>query len=364
MSDAPEIAALRTEVAIIEQQLLHVNELRKCDAKRAAELLAVKDDQLQFIKRALTQALQLPGALAAHAVMPAQNRAVRQRAAAVSVPPLDDDALLDKIFGLVGVGEYFYVAGVCRRWRGRYITLCYNAAAENLEEVDNDELSSKLRTSVASAVITADRLQMAFNDTLAVAQLYRGSFGRKVARYSLEPVVVFALAKQHDLRWDDQYCSCAAAENRLDLLQWLRSRGCPWDVDGMLAVMSRYGKLNRRAMLEWLQSRTRPWTGEEKSSLLWAAVQSRSYPDAEWLREQGAAWPNSFIPVINWVRWTQPMVKYALAHGAAWGDWDCQTLLPEAVEQHMCPRNQQRAKELLDWAHANGCPCTCGQVVA
>jgi hypothetical protein len=356
----------------------------------------VKDHELQFVKRTLTQALQLPGAVASQALVPAQDRAVRQRAAAVSVPPLDDDVLLDKIFDFVGSGDYFYVAGVCRRWRGRYITLCYKAAANEVEEeaaeveeaeVEEAELEEagleeaeaeeqaereeyrslirgKLRTSLASAVITADRQQMALDDRFRFAQLYPGQFGDTVAHSSLEPVAVFALAKQYDLRWDGEHCLWAAIANRLDLLQWLHSRGCPWNIDTILVNIS-LRSLNL-AVLKWLRSKTGPWARVHRASLLQAAVRTENYPAAEWLREQGAAWPKNFHSRIDsgWIDWTQPMVKYALDHGAAWGEWDCQKLLPEEVEQHIFPADQQVAKELLDWAHANGCPCTCGQARA
>jgi hypothetical protein len=348
MSVAPDLAALYTKVAILEQQL------------------ALKDQELQLVKHA--QALQLPGTVGLQALVPAQDRALRQRAAVVSVPPLDDDALLDKIFGLVGSGDYFYVAGVCRRWRGRYITHCYKAADEKLkaeateeeEEDQNNQHSSKLRTGVASAVITADRLQMAFNDKLTVAQLRPQLFGHSVAQLSLEPITVFALAKQYDLSWDVEHCLWAVLEDRLDLVQWLRSRGCPWNIDHIFTRISSLRRVDVD-MLKWLRTKTGAWAADRKASLLRAALQIEKYPAAEWLRQQGAAWPDSFRISKYWVVYTQPIVKYALDHGAAWGVWDCQKLLPATVEQHMLPCNQQLAKELLEWAHANGCPCTCGQ---
>jgi hypothetical protein len=50
------------------------------------------------------------------------------------------------------------------------------------------------------------------------------------------------------------------------------------------------------------------------------------------------------------------MVKYALEQDASWGEWDCQKLSPETLQQRMDPDDRQHAKELSDWAHA----CTCG----
>jgi hypothetical protein len=369
MSVAPEVAALTSNrVDVLEQQLAHAN-----------EMLAVRDQELLFVKRSLANALLLPGAVASQALMPAQDRAVRQRAVDVTVSPLEDE-LLDKIFGLVGNGEYFFVASVCRRWRGRYITLRYRATAKDLEEeeaaeeaageeVDDEDtierdkrkslLQSKLRTGLASAVTTAGRFQMALNDKLTVAQLRPGLFGHSVAQLSLDPIAVFALAKQYDLRWHVQHCLWAVLNNRLELLQWLRRRGCPWSVDHIFTKLSSHRRVDVD-LLKWLQTRTGPWGAPRKANLLRAAVRTENFPAAEWLREQGAAWPKSFQTSRYWVTWTQQMVQYALQHGALWGDWKCQKYSPAALER-MCSLNQQRVKELLDWAHANGCPCTCGQ---
>eukprot|EP00953_Heterococcus_sp_UTEX-ZZ885_P004173 2752-Heterococcus_DN1.PRE.1 len=37
---------------------------------------------------------------------------------------LGNDVLLHTIFTFVGINEFLYVGGVCRRWRRRYISVC------------------------------------------------------------------------------------------------------------------------------------------------------------------------------------------------------------------------------------------------
>jgi hypothetical protein len=46
----------------------------------------------------------------------------------IAVPA--NNQVLDTVFNFVGVGDYYYVAGVCRNWRGRYLTLCPQYTSE------------------------------------------------------------------------------------------------------------------------------------------------------------------------------------------------------------------------------------------
>jgi hypothetical protein len=68
---------------------------------------------------------------------------------------LDKDFILDEVFSYVGIGEYIYAAAVCRRWRGRYIKLCYNKVAEDSTDM--------LCTCYKSTIATAGRFQLALD---------------------------------------------------------------------------------------------------------------------------------------------------------------------------------------------------------
>jgi hypothetical protein len=140
--------------------------------------------------------------------------------------PLDKDELLDAVFTYVGVGEYFFAAGVCRRWRGRYIKLCYNKAALAVK-VD------KLRTSFKSAIVTAARLHLALtgSNSLTIAELQANdnTLAKQITRYALDPIAVLTLARVRELTWTTWLCEGAACNNKLELLKWLRESGCPWE---------------------------------------------------------------------------------------------------------------------------------------
>jgi hypothetical protein len=84
---------------------------------------------------------------------------------------------------------------------------------------------------------------------------------------------------------------------------------------------------------------------------------------AKWLRQLGAVWPSTFIGSIMFqhvpcvkICWTVPAIKWALANGCAWGEWQCQKLNPDL---YTLQGNKRSATEVFAWAHKNGCPCTC-----
>jgi hypothetical protein len=53
----------------------------------------------------------------------------------------------------------------------------------------------------------------------------------------------------------------------------------------------------------------------------------------------------------------QQQLQWAIASGSGWRFWQCEHFAPKRyASAHM----QHQAAAALDWAHANGCPCSCG----
>jgi hypothetical protein len=132
--------------------------------------------------------------------------------------------VLDHVFSFVGSREYLYTAAVCRRWQGRYITLCYKKAAGKAE---------KLQTSYRSTVMSASGLQLAIQSGLDLADIFADEweFATDVVVYSIDPIAVLAVAKLYDLQWTPDLCRKAAMTNKLDLLRWLHLHKCPWNLE-------------------------------------------------------------------------------------------------------------------------------------
>jgi hypothetical protein len=140
-------------------------------------------------------------------------------------------------------------------------------------------------------------------------------------------------------------------------------------------------------MLKFLRNITPKWRYKDLQHLLHAAGSAERFTSAKWLRDIGAAWPDSFYRTasehIRGVNecWSVAAVQWALADGCSWGDWQCSKLMPELYtcrasydsryrdgklvyneQQCECPGERcmkRNAIELFKWAHENGCPCTC-----
>jgi hypothetical protein len=275
----------------------------------------------------------------------------------------------------VGIGDYYYVASVCRNWRGRYMKLCGSTAAG----ADSTGVARELYTLHTNTVISESRLQLALDNGLAVQQLNltHPVLVMTIFCRSFEPKKVLTLARLYGSAWSECTPACAAAATKYDMLMWLLKCGCPLDLVGMLeeANNSRYGLDH----LKTLRAITGPWPAKELAIMLWCAGRHDELDTVKWLCEQAAAWPKSYCKTATgqWSEcWSLRCVQWALANGSAFLEWRCQDLVAhqyycklgvddhtddtDTCKAHNCSR--KNAIELCQWAHENGCPCTCGDV--
>jgi hypothetical protein len=171
------------------------------------------------------------------------------------------------------------------------------------------------------------------------------------------------LLRLHGVPWDANLCSYAAFLCKLPLLQWLHSNECPMDEQRVLRNASRGGSVGT---LEWLLTVTAPWSDSTKAEMLKRAAWCGKLATAQWLRTRGARWPQKFAgqcsdcvtnDTINEC-WSLTAVQRALASDSGWLDWHCEEFAAARFSRRFA---KQHAADVLEWAHANGCPCTCGQ---
>jgi hypothetical protein len=117
------------------------------------------------------------------------------------------------------------------------------------------------------------------------------------------------------------------------------------------------------AMLEWLATVTKVWSQHIMAKMLAAAASCDKLGAAKWLRANGAAWPNAFASIrVGYFDdpaecWSLSAVQWAIAAGSGWLNWKCDNY---AADKYDMECEKEQATDVLRWAHANGCPCTCG----
>jgi hypothetical protein len=280
----------------------------------------------------------------------------RARSSSHLAQALDEDEVLDEIFSFVGRKEWLYAGGVCRRWRGRYLSMCYKARASTEEHA--------FQTSRESSFVTAARFSMALDNGLQMPdQLQAGNFFQGLSRLSKEPVEVLTLARVHGAAWHSRLWSNAAFRGHFELLKWLRKSRCPWIplCVAMNAIRSTHGQY--RLILPWLFSIVDEWSQADKNTLLAEAGMLNDLEAAELLLSEGAEWPDSFAGQRQRLGgrmvhscWRYAAVAWAVSKGYCWEGWRCQDLAPELFTTD---DDREDAADLFKWAHRSGCPCTC-----
>jgi hypothetical protein len=287
-----------------------------------------------------------------------EDAAVKRRRTITLGSPLEEDKVLAHVFSFVGRGDHLYTGGVSRKWRGDYMQHCTKTSTSKCDK--------KLVTRLRNTLVSTKRLWYAKNHGLCVKDLgldlSTSRYARMFETNCSEPCEVITILRLWGVQWGHELCAAAASSAQLSFLQWLHRYDCPWDEEFLLYAASRGGSV---AMLKWLQKVTAPWLANVLLVMLDKAATFGQSGAAEWLRQQDAAWPAAFA-YEYWSAdagpdsrcWSLPLVQWAMASGSGWLYWRCEDYAATNYTQQW----QQQAAAVLDWAHANGCPCTCGHV--
>jgi hypothetical protein len=98
----------------------------------------------------------------------------------------------------------------------------------------------------------------------------------------------FLLDKQ--CTWDRSSTYSAVCGGHIELLRWLVGSGCPWDGRDLCCAAAERGHIE---VLSYLQQQGFQADADLLTRMLDKAACYDKLPAAKWLKDQGAAWPES-----------------------------------------------------------------------
>ena len=112
------MSALQQQVKHLEQSLQSTTEKLEKHSQETKVQLAQLCQSVNAIHGMLFSATSANHRSSTTAAYEADSRHRRARFVDDHVLALARNEVLDAVFSFVGIGEYYYVAGVCRNWRG------------------------------------------------------------------------------------------------------------------------------------------------------------------------------------------------------------------------------------------------------
>ena len=147
--------------------------------------------------------------------------------------------------------------------------------------------------------------------------------------------VVQWVVEELDFNPDRHLMSRAAIGGKLELVQWLRARGCPWDA----AACAQAAEGGSFEVLQWLRAQGCPWNDKTCAE----AARHARVELLLWARKNGCEW-SAWTATCAAMRGHLHVLKLLRARGCPWDHRACEY----AVENHHL--------EVLRWARENGCP--------
>ena len=130
-------------------------------------------------------------------------------------------------------------------------------------------------------------------------------------------------------------CQLAAKGGHLDVLQWVRLNGCPWDAETCVAAAMG----GHREVLQWLHMNGCPWN--DRTCV--GAARSGHLGMLQWARENGCPWNKETCSTAA-MHGHLEVMQWACANGCPWHEMTC-----------VFAANGGQLG-VLQWAIENGCP--------
>jgi hypothetical protein len=132
--------------------------------------------------------------------------------------------------------------------------------------------------------------------------------------------------------WNTFTCGSIAQSGNLNLLQWARENGCPWN-----KLTCSYAASRSLEILQWARENGCPW--DESTCAM-----AKNLEILKWALDNGCPWNKQTCSVAAKTG-NLEILKWAREHGCPWDETTC---LEAIIGEHV---------EILNWAITNGCPC-------
>ena len=249
-----------------------------------------------------------------------------------NVADLPLDLLSDQIFAFVGNHQYRFVGGVSKSFAKAYAAKFpekrtnYNLSSIKLANISYEEAPSEDKPSLKRRSMNQPWYYYVHCQDICDLELLLW------AKLTLGcPYTTCMVASTTDA----MTCSMAAKHGDLQMLQWARMNGCPWDS----STCSSAAENGHLEVLQWARMNGCPW---DKYTCAFAANNGH-LGVLQWAHETGCPWDSSICSFAA-ENGHLEVIQWAHVNGCPWDTYTCAFA---ANNGHL---------GVLQWAHMNGCP--------
>ena len=133
--------------------------------------------------------------------------------------------------------------------------------------------------------------------------------------------------------WDKYTCGWAALGGQLEVMKWLRAKGCPWGTTTIIGAAFR-GHLE---MLQWMRAQDPPCPWD--SGVCYYAAGNGHLEVLRWARSQGCPWHED-VPRLAASNGQLKVLKWLIKEGCPYDKGEC---------RGAAVRGGERARKVLEW---------------
>jgi hypothetical protein len=181
------------------------------------------------------------------------KRQKRSPEAAACANALRERAILQQMFGYVGMKDWLFVAGVCSDWRALYLKLLAGQPRAKLPHHKRRfcDKVTQTQTTHAAALASVARLELALQCGLVDSDQLAEQAGAICTRERLQQLIKGGMGLRTAL------CTGTAREGHVRTLMWLKQQRCPLNLCNVLTAALERAHLQ---VVDWVRDDVKLWS--------------------------------------------------------------------------------------------------------